>query len=94
MLASASVAAAQTPPDAVPGPAPAPMMAPAGAEAGHTCTLSVRQVAAIGAGAVVGATLFGVAIGHGVVVVGALLGGWAGDWYYGTHMAQPAHAGT
>jgi hypothetical protein len=55
--------------------------------------ISLREVAAIGTGVVVGAALWHVVIGHSFVLAGAAIGGWIGDWCYGTHAASAMHTG-
>ncbi len=44
--------------------------------------VSLGEVAAIGTGAIVGASLAGFVAEHGLGLVGVLLGAWAGDYYY------------
>jgi hypothetical protein len=44
--------------------------------------LPVGEIASIGVGAVVGMVLFDEAVWDGFVIVGAALGGWAGDYLY------------
>ena len=44
--------------------------------------MPVGEFAAIGVGAVIGVVLFDEAAWDGLVIVGAALGGWAGDFIY------------
>lgn len=48
-------------------------------------TLTAGEVAAIGVGVVAGVLVFQGAMWHGMVIVGAALGGWAGDYLYNMH---------
>ncbi len=98
VLASTALAHAQSAPPAPAAPAP-PAESKTLMEMPKTmmdmqwsAMIPVREVAAIGTGIVVGAALGHVIIGHGFMVVGAVVGGWIGDWWYGTHPA-PSHAG-
>jgi hypothetical protein len=47
--------------------------------------LTASEVAAIGVGVVAGVLVFQGAMWHGMVIVGAALGGWAGDYLYNMH---------
>lgn len=49
--------------------------------------LTASEVAAIGVGVVAGVLVFQGAMWHGMVIVGAALGGWAGDYLYNMHTA-------
>ncbi|HTC12305.1 MAG TPA: hypothetical protein VK726_26385 [Acetobacteraceae bacterium] len=49
--------------------------------------LTASEVAAIGVGVVAGVLVFQGAMWHGMVIVGAALGGWAGDYIYNMHVA-------
>jgi hypothetical protein len=51
---------------------------------GETYRISAGELAAIGVGAVVGVTLVHAVVGHCVMLVGAAVGGWVGDWWYNT----------
>lgn len=96
VLASATLAHAQSVPTApaVPPPEPKAMMEmpKTTMEMSWSAMVPVREVAAIGTGIVIGAALGHVMIGHGFMVVGAVVGGWIGDWWYGAH-PMPPHAG-
>ena len=65
---------------------------PAGTEASSS-VVTTSELAAIGAGAVVGAVIFQGAMWHGMTIVGAAIGGWLGDHIYSTHWAN-AKTGT
>jgi hypothetical protein len=92
LIACAGVAQAQTttvaPNGTVTTKPPVPMssmmpsMAPAPSE---TVTMTAGQIAAIGVGAVAGVVLFQGAMWHGMVIVGAVVGGYVGDYLYGMH---------
>lgn len=83
-LLSPALARAETP--AAP-PADAPAMERTMMSAG-SYKVSVGELAAIGAGAVVGAALVNAMVGHGLMLAGAAVGGWVGDWWY----TAPPHA--
>ena len=89
-FAAAPMALAQSTPTPTPAPTtievPVPKMI---SEMASDRMLPLREVAAIGTGVIVGAALFHVIIGHGLMIVGAAVGGWVGDWYYGTYPAPP-----
>lgn len=92
----ASAAQAQT-------PAPTQRAAPpAGGEPSMTMTtpavpaasytITYGELATVGVGAVAGATLFHATMLHGLTIVGAVVGGWLGDMYYGHYIApKPAN---
>jgi len=48
-------------------------------------SMTGEQLAAIGVGAVVGVVLFQGAMWHGMVIVGAAIGGYVGDYLYTSH---------
>jgi hypothetical protein len=50
--------------------------------------MTAGEIAAIGVGAVAGVVLFQGAMWHGMVIVGAALGGYVGDYLYGMHTAD------
>ena len=54
---------------------------------GESVTMTAGQIAAIGVGAVAGVVLFQGAMWHGMVIVGAVVGGYVGDYLYGMHTA-------
>jgi hypothetical protein len=83
-LASAPMALAQSTPAPAAGDVPPPKLM---TDMMSERMLPLREVAAIGTGVVVGAALFHVALGHGLMIVGAAVGGWIGDWYYGSYPA-------
>jgi hypothetical protein len=91
-VATTGVAQAQS---TTPAPAPeAPAMGmkmpdDAGPRSMMGSMISLREVAAIGTGVIVGAALWHVVIGHSFILAGAAVGGWVGDWCYGTHMTPP-----
>ena len=94
-LAQAPSAQAQSTADASTSPAPITIPVPGAPKIvmQPDGMITLREVAVIGTGVIVGAALFHAVIGHGFMVVGAVVGGWLGDWYYGTHEA-PLHTGT
>jgi hypothetical protein len=47
--------------------------------------MPIGELASIGVGAVVGVILFDEAVWDGFMIVGAALGGWAGDYLYRTN---------
>jgi hypothetical protein len=60
-----------------------PALPPTAGTIEHTLgQMPIGEFAAIGVGAVVGIVLFDEAAWNGLVVVGAALGGWAGDFLY------------
>jgi uncharacterized protein YcfJ len=92
VLASTTLAHAQSAPTAPTVPTVPPTEPKTTMEMQWSAMIPVREVAAIGTGIVVGAALGHVIIGHGFMVVGAVVGGWIGDWWYGAH-PMPSHAG-
>ena len=92
-LATAGAAHAQSTP-ATPAPdAPTMTIPKVTVETSPGATISLHEVAAIGAGVVVGATLWHVVIGHSFMLAGAAIGGWIGDWCYSVHTAPAVHTG-
>ena len=71
----------------MPMPMPMPMPGMAGEAQDSSRALTAGELAAIGAGVVVGAVLFQGAMWHGMTIMGAALGGWVGDHIYATHWA-------
>lgn len=65
----------------------ASMMPGMGSKSGDSVTMTAGQIAAIGVGAVAGVVLFQGAMWHGMVIVGAVVGGYVGDYLYGMHTA-------
>lgn len=61
------------------------MMPAMGSGSGETVTMTAGQIAAIGVGAVAGVVLFQGAMWHGMVIMGAVVGGYVGDYLYGLH---------
>ncbi len=51
---------------------------------GEGYKVPLGELAAIGAGVVVGAAFAHAVAGHGLMMIGAVAGGWIGDWWYGT----------
>jgi hypothetical protein len=84
-LACAGVAHAQS--ATAPKP-PIPMPSASAPSANSTVTMTAGEIAAIGVGAVAGVVLFQGAMWHGMVVVGAVVGGYVGDYLYGMHAAD------
>lgn len=67
-------------------PMPMPMMSgmmPKGSDSSDGITAG--QVAAVGVGVVAGVVLFQGAMWHGMVIMGALVGGYVGDYLYNLH---------
>ena len=83
LLLSASVGYAQTAADA-PAKATVIQVPP--------YTISAGEVAAVGVGVLVGASLAHATIGHGLMLAGAAVGGWVGDWWYNAPAQQSATA--
>ena len=91
-LATTGMAQAQSTPAPATTDAPTMTMKMPG-DSSPGITISLREVAAIGTGVVVGAALWHVVIGHSFMLAGAAIGGWIGDWCYGAHMAPPVRVG-
>ena len=91
-LACAGVAHAQgtvIPAPTPPNPAAAVKQGIAATER-WTDSLTAGEVVAIGVGVVVGVTVFEGMAWDGLVIVGAVVGGWAGDYFYKLHTAKIA----
>ncbi len=95
-IACANVAHAQGTPVPLPIPAPSASAPSPGAAARQgvaateqwSASLTVGELAAIGVGVVAGVVLFDGIVWDGFSIVGAVLGGWAGDYIYKTHAAS------
>jgi len=49
--------------------------------------ITAGELAAIGVGVVVGVVLFQGAVWHGMTIMGAMMGGYVGDYFYNAHNA-------
>ena len=84
-VASTGIAQAQTPP-AMPGMTMTTPAVPA-----TSFSMTGNEIITVGVGAVAGAVLFHATMIHGMTLVGAVVGGWLGEMYYGHHVApKPA----
>ncbi len=52
---------------------------------GESSSMTAGELATIGVGAVAGVVLFQGAMWHGMVIVGAVIGGYVGDYVYNWH---------
>ncbi len=80
-VASTGLAQAQT-------PTPAPMPGMTMTMPTTSFSMTGKEIATVGVGAVAGAVLFHATMIHGLTLVGAVVGGWLGEMYYGHHMAM------
>jgi hypothetical protein len=95
-IACTGVAHAQGTAAPMPVPVPSASAPSPGAAAKQTlaateqwgASLSAGELAAIGVGVVAGVVLFDGVVLDGFSIVGAVLGGWAGDYIYKTHVAS------
>jgi hypothetical protein len=55
------------------------------ASGGSGESITAGELCSIGVGVVVGVVLFQGAVWHGMTIMGALMGGWAGDYLYNAH---------
>ncbi len=54
---------------------------------GASESITAGELCAIGVGVVVGVVLFQGAVWHGMTIMGAMMGGWAGDYLYNSRAA-------
>lgn len=86
-VASTGIAQAQTP---TPAPMPGMTMTMPAMPA-SSFSMTGTEIVTVGVGAVAGAVLFHATMIHGMTLVGAVVGGWLGEMYYGHHVApKPA----
>jgi hypothetical protein len=71
-------------------PMPMPMMSGMMPNSNSTDGITAGQVAAVGVGVVAGVVLFQGAMWHGMVVMGAVIGGYVGDYLYNLHEEKKA----
>ena len=69
-----------------------PMMPGPMAERVGTSSMTTGEIVTIGVGVVAGVVLFQSAMWHGMTIVGAVVGGYVGEYLYNTHTAPKTGA--